>query len=166
MRTSIYIAIPVMIVLAVLQTAVWPYFPILGVIPQIPLLVALCWGLIRGINEGVVWGFIAGIILDAFSISPVGITALAYIIAILIVIWLQQGLPINRFFTPMLVAAFGGIVAMFIYHLILRLSGYPLTIQALAYLPRQAIVHSILVLPIYWLINGIYSQLRPRRVRL
>ena len=62
MSSTIYLAIPVMLVLAVVQTAVLPRFPIFGLVPLLPFLVALAWGLLRGMNEGIVWAFVGGLL--------------------------------------------------------------------------------------------------------
>lgn len=166
MSSSIYIAVPVMLLLSVVQTAVLPHFAIFGIVPQLPFLVALAWGLLRGVTEGVVWGFIAGICLDLFSLNLFGMTPLAYMPAIFIVIWLQQGLPINRFFSPMLLAAGATLIMLFLYLLMLRISGHTLTVQAFVVLPRMALLHAITMLPVYWLMHMIYYTLRPRRVQL
>ncbi|MCP4417208.1 MAG: rod shape-determining protein MreD, partial [Chloroflexi bacterium] len=82
MSASIYLAIPLMIVLGLVQTAVLPHFPILGNTPQLALLVALSWGMLHGIEEGVIWAFLGGIFTDLFSISPVGVSSLAFMVGI------------------------------------------------------------------------------------
>ena len=75
MSSSIYVAIPVMALLTVLQTAVLPHFPIFGLVPQLPFLFALAWGIVRGLDEGVVWAFVAGFLVDLLSVTPLGISA-------------------------------------------------------------------------------------------
>ena len=50
MAVNFYVAIPLMAVLAILQTAVLPRFPIAGLEPQLVFLVALAWGLLRGLE--------------------------------------------------------------------------------------------------------------------
>ena len=62
MRYSIYFAIPLMLLLAVVQTAVLPKFTILGASPQLPFLVALTWGLLHSREEGMIWAFVAGLV--------------------------------------------------------------------------------------------------------
>ena len=75
MSTSFYAALPLMAFLAVIQTAVVARFPMWGVVPLIPFLIALAWGLRRGIEEGALWAFCAGFFLDLFSISPLGLSS-------------------------------------------------------------------------------------------
>ena len=82
MAVNFYAAIPLMAVLAILQTAVLPRFPIAGLEPQLVFLVALAWGLLRGLEEGLVWAFIAGLWLDLFSMTPLGLSSLAFMAAV------------------------------------------------------------------------------------
>ncbi|MCP4424070.1 MAG: rod shape-determining protein MreD [Chloroflexi bacterium] len=166
MSTSIYLAIPLMTLLAVAQTAALPRFPILGMIPQLPFLVALSWGLLRGVNEGVIWAFIGGLCLDLFSVGPLGATALAFMAAILAVAWIENAMPSSRFFLPILMAALATLIYFFVYLLLLRLLGYPLNLQAATEWLPVALLHGVLVLPIYWLMHLLERLIRPRPVNI
>jgi rod shape-determining protein MreD len=41
------------------------------------LLFVLLWAVVRGVDEGAVWGFIGGLIVDLLSGGPLGVTALS-----------------------------------------------------------------------------------------
>ncbi len=166
MRLGIYVAIPVMLVLAVLQTAVLPRFPILGLVPQLSFLVALSWGLLRGLEEGLVWGFIAGLTLDLFSIGPLGATAVAYMAAILVVSGLVRALPENRFFIPVLMAVVGSAVYLFVYLLFVRLLGFASSVETAVTLAPLIVLNAGFMLPVYWLIYWLDRLIHPRRVEL
>lgn len=166
MSSTIYLAIPVMLLLAVVQTAVLPRFPILGLIPQLPFLVALGWGLLRGMNEGIVWAFIGGLLLDLFSVAPMGATSFSYMLAILAVIWVETALPADRFFVPVIMAIAGTVIYLLVYLILLRLLGYLTTFQGAAALLPTAILHGALILPIYWLMFYLDRVFRPRPVEL
>jgi rod shape-determining protein MreD len=45
---------------------------ILGVRPNLPLIVVTAWGLLRGSGEGIWWGLGTGLALDLFSGVPLG----------------------------------------------------------------------------------------------
>ncbi len=166
MSSTIYLALPVMLALAVLQTAVLPRFPILGMVPQLPLLVALAWGLLRGINEGIVWAFIGGLCLDLFSVAPLGTTALAFMLAITAVTWIENAFPTSRFFLPVVMAALATLIYLFIYLLLLRLLGQPIDLQTVAKLSPTALLHSALILPIYWIMHLLDQLFRPRPIKI
>jgi len=166
MRTSFYIAIPLMAVLAVLQTAVLPRFPIVGLIPQLPFLVALSWGLLRDMEEGITWAFVGGLILDLFSIGPTGLTALAWMIAVAVALFVAQSFPTSRVILPALDAAFSTLVYLALYFLLLRLFGYQTSLEIATALPPLALLHGLLILPIYWLMYTVDKNLGPRRVQM
>jgi rod shape-determining protein MreD len=166
MSSTIYLAIPVMLLLAVVQTAVLPHFPILGLVPQVPFLVALAWGLLRGMNEGIVWAFIGGLLLDLFSVAPMGVTSLSFMLAILAVIWIENAMPADRFFIPVIMAIAATVIYLLVYLILLRLLGYPTTLQGAAALLPTAILHGALILPIYWLMAYLDRIFRPRPVEL
>lgn len=166
MSSSVYLAVPVMMILAIAQTAVLPHFPIYGLVPQLPLLVAISWGLLRGVDEGVLWGFVAGLLLDLFSVSPMGLTSLAFMVAILIVTWIDVALPTSRVFLPMLLAALATLIYLLLYFLGLQLLGRPVSFQSVTALPGVVLLHGGLVLPVYWLMYAIHRTIRPRRVEI
>ncbi len=166
MSSSIYLAVPVMLVLTVAQTAVLPRFPIVGLIPQLPFLVALSWGLLRGVNEGIVWAFIGGLCLDLFSVGPLGVTALAYMLAILAVIWIENAMPANRFFLPIIMAALATLIYLFIYLFLLQLLGHQISMQVVTGISSTVILHGALILPIFWLMYYLDQTFRPRPVKL
>lgn len=166
MSSTVYLAIPVMLLLAVVQTAVLPHFPILGLIPQLSFLVALAWGLLRGMNEGIVWAFIGGLLLDLFSVAPMGVTSLSFMLAILAVVWIENAIPADRFFVPVIMTAAATVINLLIYLILLRLLGYPTTLQEAAALLPTAILHGALILPIYWLMFYLDRTFRPRPVTL
>ena len=166
MSSTIYLAIPVMLLLAVVQTAVVPHFPILGLIPQLSFLVALAWGLLRGMNEGLVWAFVGGLLLDLFSVAPLGVTSLSFMLAILAVVWIENAMPADRFFIPVIMAAVATIIYLLVYFIFLRLLGYPTSLQGAAALLPTAVLHGLLILPVYWLLYYLDRAFRPRPVEL
>lgn len=166
MPTSIYLAVPVMMLLGLVETAVLPHFPVLGSTPQLALLVALAWGLLYGIEEGVVWAFFAGIFTDLYSITPMGISSLAFMVGITAVLWVQQALPTSRVFIPLTLAALVTIISFLLDILLLRLFGTIANFQSVGILPTTILINVLAILPIYWLLYIIDRTLRPRRVQL
>lgn len=166
MKSSVYIAIPLFLLLAVVQTAVLPYFPVFGAVVQIPLLVVISWTLLQGLEEGLVWAFVAGLCVDLFSIGPFGATALAYITAVLVVANLENILPSGRFFLPVAYAALGTFVYLLIYLPFVRLLGYGASFGTVSDLGTLILLNAGFMLPIYWLIYAIESSIRPRRVEV
>lgn len=167
MSASVYIALPLMALLAILQATILPRFPVLGLVPQLAFLCALSWGLLRGPNEGTLWAFCAGLMLDLFSVGPVGATSLAYIAAVLVATWIARAFPANRLVLPVLLAAFATLISLLLYALLLRLLGQLAEdLQGLTELAPMMILHGGLILPIYWLMIAIHRVTRPRPVTI
>ena len=164
--SSIFLAVPLMVILTVLQTAVLPYFPLFGVTPSLPFLVALAWGLLRGVNEGVVWAFIAGFFMDLFTAVPVGGLALTYMIAILAASVINDVLPTNRTFIPMLLAAIATIIQQLLYAIFLAIFGYSIVQVIASSLLPTVLLHTFLILPIYWLLYLIQRAVWPKPVEV
>jgi rod shape-determining protein MreD len=164
--SSIFLAVPLMMILTVLQTAVLPYFPLFGVTPSLPFLVALAWGLIRGVNEGVFWAFIAGFFMDLFTAAPVGGLALTYMIAIFAASVVNDVLPTNRTVIPMLLAAMATIIQKLLYAIFLAIFGYSIVQVIAASLLPTVLLNTFLLLPIYWLLYLIQRTIWPKPVEI
>ena len=53
----------------------------MGARPNLMLLVVLIWAMVRGLDEGVVWAFVGGLIVDLLSGGPFAGTAVALVVA-------------------------------------------------------------------------------------
>jgi len=102
---------------ALLQTVLLSPVALWGVQPDLMLVVVLVWAVLRGVDEGMVWALIGGLIADLLSGGPMGATTLALLAAALLAgqSWGQGiGSPLLR----MLLLSF---VAVLAYHLALLL---------------------------------------------
>jgi rod shape-determining protein MreD len=72
-------ALIVLPLLTILQQGITPHFTLFGARPDFVLLAVVDWGLIRGVEEGMLWGFVGGIFVDLFSGLPFGTSSLAYV---------------------------------------------------------------------------------------
>ncbi len=165
MKASIYVAIPVMLGLSLLQTAVLPHFSFFHLSPQLPLLVALAWGMLRGMDEGIIWAFIGGICMDLFSITPIGLTALGYVVAVTAVLWLQQALPPGHIILPLLLAAVATAIYLIINILFLRLFNLIANLQVMTTLWPLILLNTATMLPIYWLFYGLDRLFQSRTLK-
>jgi len=163
---STFLALPIMAVLTILQTAALPQFPILGVVPSLPFLVALAWGLLRGVNEGVIWAFIAGFFMDLFTAAPTGGLALTYMIAVFVAAQINEVLPANRFVIPMILAAVATIVQWLLYAIYLGLFGYNTLFTLSTSLMPVVLLQAFLILPIYWLLYLVQRAVWPKAVEI
>lgn len=163
MSISVYFAVPFFILVTVLQAALFSRLSLLGVTPQVVPLLVLAWGYVRGAHEGVTWAFVAGLLLDLFSITPIGSSSLALILAVLVAAFARERLPGGQFFMPLLLATLGMLTFLLADLLLLRLLGYPTSWQSPVTLPLAALLHGGLMLPLLWLAGWTGSLFHPRR---
>lgn len=72
---------PVLLVAAVLHTAVLPQLRLFGVAPDVMLLVGVAAAITAGAERGAAVAFGAGLLADCFLETPFGLSALAYSLA-------------------------------------------------------------------------------------
>ncbi|MBN1875733.1 MAG: rod shape-determining protein MreD [Anaerolineae bacterium] len=70
---NFYIGIPILLSAAVIQSVWLENVHILGGRPDLVLLLVVTWTIIRGIDDGVIWGFIGGLCCDLLSGGPFGL---------------------------------------------------------------------------------------------
>jgi rod shape-determining protein MreD len=120
---TVYLVIPLLAVIAILQATILPHLTMWGVFPDLPLLVVISWSLLRGVREGVVWGFIAGVAVDLLSGAPLGAATLPSI-AVCFLSGLGQTTVFGAHFVlPMLAMFLATIVYDLLFLLIIRISG-------------------------------------------
>jgi rod shape-determining protein MreD len=197
MSIGLYAIIPLVILLAILQATLLHALPIFGIVPGLWLVVAVGWGLFRGMREGLLVAFVGGLFIDLLSSAPLGATSLSLMSAIVVATTLQRHLPKNQTLMPALLTALATILFWFIYLLILRLimpavigsqhvlgitelraggarnsvlndigRGYGLSASLLRLMIKSAIIHALLVVPFYWLINTVQRLYGRRRVEI
>lgn len=193
---SVYLSIPIMLGLAIVQSTVLPKFPILGFVPLPVFLVSLAWGLLHTMEEGVAWAFVGGLFVDLFSVSPLGATSLALMAAVAAVIFIQRNFPESRLLLPIIFSFLASLIFWFVYLFLLRIfvpfiigdqalgidvlirssrvpglsadiaGQYSINEATFGYGLLLAFGHGLLVLPIYWLIYSAERILLPRRVQI
>jgi rod shape-determining protein MreD len=74
---TVYLFVPLLVVVALLQTTIIPRLVVWGVHIDLPLVVVVNWSLLQGSREGIIWGFTAGFAVDLFSGAPFGAATLS-----------------------------------------------------------------------------------------
>lgn len=87
-----------LIIAAVLQTALLPRWQLLAVTPGLVVVLILAWSAYRGLPEALLWVFAAGLLLDILGLDRLGANALA-----LLPVAMLGGLSRGRFFHSTLI---------------------------------------------------------------
>lgn len=160
------LAVIVAWLLAVLGVSAMPYLKILGVTPDLVLIFACCWAVVRGQDEAMYVVPIAALTRDLMSSDPIGTSLLAYApIVFLAVVARMQAIDTD-FIPAVLVVAVGTFSYELIHMLVLGITGHHIEIgYALLRVVVPAVVINalftpILYLPVRWLSSERSSVLR------
>lgn len=135
---------------AIMQAVVFPSISTTIVFPDFTLVIVMIWSAVRGTQEGLIWAFGTGILLDTLALDPLGANALALLPAVLL-----GGMTSQRFFNSgLIIPILAVIVATFFHTIILLLirssGGASLELAAVGRLILyQSVLNVILVPPIY-----------------
>jgi rod shape-determining protein MreD len=75
--TNFYLTAAVLTLAVLIQATLLVRIRFLGAAPNLLVVAVVCWSLIRGLGDGLVWGFIGGLGMDVVAGLPVGTSALA-----------------------------------------------------------------------------------------
>jgi len=70
------------VVAALFDTTIAPYLQIGGAQPDLVLILAVIWTVVVGIEGGLVWAFLGGLLIDLLAPRPLGSTAFALLLSV------------------------------------------------------------------------------------
>jgi len=79
-ETNLYLPLFILPFVAFLQSTILPHLEVVGLRLDLVLLTVISWSLIRGMREGMIWGFIGGSLIDLLSAAPFGVHTFAMIL--------------------------------------------------------------------------------------
>lgn len=143
--------------LAIIYVSALPYWRILGVTPDLVLIFAACWAMLRGQKEAMLVVPLAGLLRDLVTSDPLGTSMLA-LAPIVLLATLREFKVVETDFLPTLaVVVFGSFAYGLISMAVLAASGQEvpwLTALAVTVLPSaivNALFTPIVYLPLRWL---------------
>jgi rod shape-determining protein MreD len=146
--------------LALLQSTLLPQVRVLGVQPDMVLLVIVAWSLLRGSEEGMLWALIGGLALDMLSSAHMGVNTLPLLlIGFLTGLW-QRDIVRQDLLVPFLVIPIATILYQGAMVGLLKLFGWPGSWSAslrYAILPT-ALVNTLLMPIVYVLMRRVHRR--------
>jgi rod shape-determining protein MreD len=140
---------------AMIQAVTLPSLHVLGVLPDLVLVLILVWSALRGTAEGLIWAFAVGILLDVLSLDPLGTNGLALLVVVLMAGPARRRLLHSGMVFPMLLVVFATMLHAFVL-LMLRSdasAGIPVSaVIRISFL--QGLLNAVLVPPIYVILSG------------
>ncbi len=160
------VGLPLVVLLAILQSAVFSHLGLFEGRPDLVLLAVVAWSLAGRTHEAMAWGFAGGLALDLLSGLPLGISALS-LVAIAYLASLTEG----RFWeghllVPLGAALFGGLLFHAIELAALWLSGHPidLAVAAARILLPSLFLDVVLAIPALQAASSMREALFPPKV--
>ena len=116
MREDPRVRLPLMLLVALLlQTSVLVRLRIFGVMPDFMLLIAVAAGITAGPTRGAGLGFAAGMVIDLFLPTPLGLSALVFTLVGYGVGVANTGVIRSAWYIPMLTAGGGSVAGVVLY---------------------------------------------------
>ena len=116
MREDPRLRLPLMLLVALLlQTSVLVRLRVFGVMPDFMLLIAVAAGITAGPTRGAGLGFAAGMVIDLFLPTPLGLSALVFTLVGYGVGVANTGVIRSAWYIPMLTAGAGSMAGVTLY---------------------------------------------------
>lgn len=152
------IGIPLMVMLSILQSAIFNDFLLLKGRPDIILLILICLALHEHSRSAIILGFFAGLFLDSLSGLPVGLTSIS-LVGIMFLVSFTEG----KFWETRMVLLLGvTLAASLIYYLgnllILITIGHNLSVydSLLRIILPSTFLNLIFAIPVWMLTRSIF----------
>lgn len=134
------------------QATLLPNLVPISILPNVVLVEVLLWAAFRGTAEGVVWVFIAGVMLDALSLDPLGTNGLALLLVVLIAGQTRRRIVHSGLVIPIVLVVIG----TFLYTIVLLLlrssaTGAVPVASVMRVTAATAMLNAMLVPPLYLL---------------
>lgn len=154
-----------LIFFAFMQATVFPSSELIGIFPDVTLVIILVWSAMRGVREGLLWAFLVGILLDTLALDPLGGNALALLPVVLL-----GALSGRAFFqSSLIVPIVACVIATFLHAVVLLLvrsaGGESIPVASiLRIIMMQTILNVMIVPPIYLIGSLAQKPLSSRNV--
>lgn len=161
------ISLPLALLAAVLQVAVFSQMRLLGVSPNITLLVIVSIVLLRGLGDGVVLAMAAGLVLDMASGATFGLSIACLLGAVLVASLGQANVFSAARYLPLVMALVGVVIYNLLFLFFLRLDGQHLGWEGLSRVAAPEVLLDVLLMPlVYGALHALHRRLSPLATEL
>lgn len=147
-----------LIVFAFMQATIFPNSELIGIFPDVTLVIILVWSAVRGVREGLLWAFLVGILLDTLALDPLGANALALLPVVLLGAFSGRAFFHSSLIVPILAC----VIATFLHALVLLLvrsaGGMSISIVPLVRIIMLQTVLNVMIVPPIYLIGSLAQK--------
>jgi rod shape-determining protein MreD len=163
-----YLSLPFLLVAVILQSTVVPEIRISGGGPDLILMLVLSWTMLAGLEEGILWALVGGILQDIVNGLPTGTTALSLVIVAFVANLAVGPVGRNNLIFPPLVLVAGTVIYQLLLELLFTIfgRGVPIMMMLTNVTLPTVLFNVILILPVFRIMGFVFEASRPRRVTL
>jgi rod shape-determining protein MreD len=141
-----------------MQATVFPNSELIGIFPDVTLVIILVWSAVRGVRDGMIWAFLVGILLDTLALDPLGGNALALLPVVLL-----GALSGRAFFqSNLIVPILACVLATFLHALVLLLvrsaGGTSVSFAPLLRIIMLQTILNVMIVPPIYLIGSLAQR--------
>ncbi len=151
------IAFPVLILAAILQSAIVSRISLLTGFADLPLVLVVAWALQNGVTTAWHWALVAGVIVAFVSGIPWIVPVISYFVVVLLARLLQQRIWQAPLLAMFVVTFMGSLFMYSLSYVVLTLFGTPISFSdafGLIALP-STLLNMLLAIPAYWLMRDL-----------
>jgi rod shape-determining protein MreD len=147
-----------LIFFAFMQATVFPNSELIGIFPDVTLVIILVWSAVRGMRDGMIWAFLVGILLDTLAMDPLGANALALLPVVLL-----GALSGRAFFqSNLIVPILACVLATFLHAIVLLLvrsaGGTSVSFAPLLRIIMLQTILNVMIVPPIYLIGSLAQR--------
>jgi len=152
--------VPLLLISALaLHLALLPAVRVAGAAPDVMLLLAVAGGLVAGPVRGAVLGFVAGLSVDVFLRTPMGLSALVFTLVGYAVGIVSTGVLTPSWYLPVITASLASAAGVILYAFVGAMLGEPMVSRRLVTIVSVvAVGNGILAMPLIrtvrWAMGG------------
>lgn len=147
-----------LIFFAFMQATVFPSSELIGIFPDVTLVIILVWSAVRGVRDGLLWAFLVGMLLDTLALDPLGANALALLPVVLLGAFAGRAFFQSNLIVPILAC----VVATFLHAVVLLLvrsaGGSAISIAPLVRIIMLQTVLNVMIVPPIYLIGSLAQR--------
>ncbi len=165
---EVLLAVPILILLLIIQTAVLNQIPLLQGSADLILLALVAWSLQKNVRSAWIWAIIAGLMVSFVSALPLGVYLIGYLITVAIGFLIRQRVWSLPLLTMYLATFLSTLVLQGISIIALRLADTSLDLGLalnLIILPGL-LLNMIFALPFYTLFSDLANFLHPESLEI
>jgi len=151
---------------ALLQSSLLPHLSPGGLKPDLVVIMVISWGLLGGVKEGLLWGFIGGLVLDLLSATPLGLSALILTLLTLLTSLGRKRVYRSNILLPMAIiflATLGYNLALLLFWQLLERPAWWGETFLEVLLPTS-LFNTLVMLPLYPLLSWLHRRIGPERI--